>query len=287
MRPARYLEVVLRRVVVAAAGILSLVVAGCAARVESLASTQEGAVVLTSAGETRQLEVTALDAAGQAIEKAKVAFSSADPSVATVDESGKVTAVRSGMTEISARSGEVVRDFVVDVQIPETLQIQPMPPLTLVGMGTRVQMKADVLDALNRPVSGAEVEWEVADASIAELLDGGLLIARSVGRTQLTARFGSLSSTFAVNVRAPAFSRLDFGIGVVSVPVGKTLSAPVTAIGKTGNQVRGVPVRYESANEAIATVDPASGEIRGVKRGRTTVSAVSGEASVKLQVRVD
>ena len=58
-------------------------------------------------GATKQFTATVKDANGFTISGASVKWSSADPSVATVDDSGLVTAVASGDTKIKATSGGV------------------------------------------------------------------------------------------------------------------------------------------------------------------------------------
>ena len=72
-------------------------------------------------GDQRPVQALALDALGQLIADAPIAWSSADPNVATVDNSGLVTAMHGGETILTVSSGSATAT--VAVRIPRTLRM--------------------------------------------------------------------------------------------------------------------------------------------------------------------
>ena len=72
---------------------------------------------LMSLGATVQLTATVLDQNGQSVEDAVVTWQSSDEAVATVSAQGLVTAVKNGVTRITATSGDVLASIGVSVHI--------------------------------------------------------------------------------------------------------------------------------------------------------------------------
>ncbi|MHB1298139.1 MAG: Ig-like domain-containing protein [Gemmatimonadaceae bacterium] len=87
----------------------------------SVASVEIGEVVdsLVEVGATWQLSAVAFNKARVELSGAALAWSSADPGVATVDATGLVTAVAAGETEIRATSGAVYDSVIVVVVVVE------------------------------------------------------------------------------------------------------------------------------------------------------------------------
>ncbi len=77
-----------------------------------------GVKLLGEAGATFRFAARVTDAQGSAISGAEVAWSVADPSVATVDATGQATAVAAGSTEVRAAAGEVSGTATLEVYIP-------------------------------------------------------------------------------------------------------------------------------------------------------------------------
>jgi len=87
----------------------------CAARV----SVQPSTLTFSTAGETAQLTVTVVDAEGRAVESPTLTWESGDPTVATVDATGLVTARASGITTVTATYNSVTTGGIdVAVRLP-------------------------------------------------------------------------------------------------------------------------------------------------------------------------
>ncbi|MXZ75860.1 MAG: hypothetical protein F4207_10420 [Gemmatimonadetes bacterium] len=75
---------------------------------------------LTEVGQTLQLAARVYDIDGEAIQSAPVTWSSSNPAVAKVDETGLVTAVFNGTTQITATSGDARESARISVDISGT-----------------------------------------------------------------------------------------------------------------------------------------------------------------------
>ena len=74
--------------------------------------------LLVEPGATFRFDVQVADARGAAITGAQVAWSVADPSVATVDAAGRATAVATGATEVRASAGDASGAASLEVYLP-------------------------------------------------------------------------------------------------------------------------------------------------------------------------
>ncbi len=88
-------------------------------------------LTLGAIGQTQQLSTTVKDANGNAIVGAPVTWSSSNSQVATVDQSGRVTAVCNGTTTVTATSGGMSGTSEVAVVTPTTVCTPPTARFTI------------------------------------------------------------------------------------------------------------------------------------------------------------
>ena len=165
---------------------------------------------LTSIGERLQLAARVLDADRRTIiVGANVAWKSSDETVATVSDSGLVTAVDNGVASITATTGDVSASIEVTVmQSPDSIVIDP-EEATLAEIGDTVQLIARVLDRNGHAIEGAGVTWESGDRAIATVDDQGLVTAAASGTVDITARSGDVSSASSVTVKGVVGAVMD------------------------------------------------------------------------------
>jgi hypothetical protein len=144
-----------------------------------------------------------------------IGWSSSDTRVATVDERGKVKALRAGTTKIKAKLGAVESsEWIVSVADAKP-PVQPVAVPALVGLtisaGRRDLVEKDkvVLHAKGKYSDGSEktlsrgVQWQSSDRTIASINDSGELVASRPGRVEIVARADQLrSAPFAFSVKA-------------------------------------------------------------------------------------
>ena len=150
-------------------------------RVASIAVTPD-AVAL---GATVQLSAQVLDADGEEVSVA-VHWESADPLVATVDASGRVTARANGVADITASVDSRSASATVTVQHRVNCwSIEPWSnnqnPLTFESLGDTVQFSVDPRDANGYALSDDLFFWQVPDRRIARIRDGSTWYLRVSG----------------------------------------------------------------------------------------------------------
>ena len=154
---------------------------------------------LAALGETLQMTATPRDADGEPVQGATLAWTSSHPRVATVNDSGLVTATGNGGARIAATSGEFSASVIVTVS-QEAVRVAITPGSPRISVGQTLQLTANVLDGNDGRLKGAAVTWESRNPAVATVSVTGLVGAVANGSTRITATSGDLSGTVQVVV---------------------------------------------------------------------------------------
>ena len=174
--------------------LVALVVAACGPSVKTV-TVEPAKVTLDAKGATVRLAAIARDDKGQPIDaaKLKVVWSSSAPQVAAVDETGGVTAQRSGEAAISVAVGEVKGTAAVVVSIPVSVSVSAVS--RDLRPGESVVLSVVVVDDAGKPVAVPRtINWTTSDAAIAKVAEGNVL-AVGPGTATVTAAAGALKGT--------------------------------------------------------------------------------------------
>lgn len=174
--------------------------AGCTPQVAKLEVTPAN-VTLHKADQIAALKMTASDASGKKVEKAQVTWTSADPTVATVDATGTITAKKSGTTNVTAQAGQAIAEVPVTVAIYSKLTVNP-DKLEL-KVGEKGTLQAQILDEKGAPLPGA-VTWMSENDKLAKVDAQGHVEAVAVGTAKLMAHAQDLNASVAVTIAAAA-----------------------------------------------------------------------------------
>ena len=167
-----------------------------------------------------QLEAEALDVDSEPIADVELAWTTSDSLVALVSQTGLVTGVGMGQTEIRAEADKVESNIcdITVVGAPETVQI--VEPAQAVSVDGTQPLNARVLDGLGQTVPVEGLTWAAADETIISLSpvagdsvasEQGTWTANVTGQAQgvtsVTAAYGMLvSDPINVYVMALVFS---------------------------------------------------------------------------------
>ena len=175
------------------------------AQAVAVITIEPASVLFDAVGQTLQLSATTTDVGGASVDGAPVEWTVGDPAVATVDETGLVTAVAHGSTSVVAVSGEATVSVEVTVQIPVVLETAELP------VGT---VSAAYDAALTASGGSGSYEWAVT----AGVLPPGLSLVAAVPAIQGTPTAAGL---------------FDFTLTVTSdgPPVSGALSITIIALG--------------------------------------------------------
>ncbi len=235
---------------------------------------------LAALGASVQLSAEVRNQNGVVMAGTTVNWNSSSASVATVDQSGLVTAVGDGTAVIAASlnqgSGPTGTAIVTVTQSIVSVEVSPLTA-ELTALGATVQLTAGALDANGHAVAEAEFSWESSDAAVATVDASGLVTGVAVGVATITASAESASGSAGVTVMQPVAS-VEVSPSAETIGLGGTLQLTAEGFDANGHAVAEAELSWESSDAAIATVD-ASGLVRGVAEGVATITASSGSAS--------
>lgn len=239
-------------------------------------------------GESATAETAAQDEKiAKAAEKLTLAWTSSDESVATVDETGTVTAVAAGEAEITAAVKDTeMQDVCVitvkvsakELKVPDTLEVKLNDTDE-----TAIEAKCEPEDAYNISFDFASSDEEVATVD----KDGKVKVLKA-GECDITTTLlqdGEKVTEKTTHVKAfyeVESITLDSNEGKLTVGNSHTIKAtvaPEEVAAKT-------TIEWSSSNEKVATVD-SNGKVTAVSSGNATITATAGEESANYEVTVE
>lgn len=258
--------------------------AACGPSVKKVAVDPPSAT-LDQKGASAVLKATARDEKDRPVtEGVKVAWTSSAPLVASVDEAGKVTALKSGEATITAAVGEVKGSAKVFVAIPATVALAPASLSMKPGESAALEVK--VADDSGKTLAApANVVWASSDPAVATV-GYGRVAALSGGKAVISASVGALKAEAAVTVKLPEFAKLVVKPGRLALAkAGATGKLGAVALDRKGKPVGGVPVAWRSSADAVARVAQ-DGTVTAVKKGKAKITASAGGKSALAEVTV-
>jgi len=235
--------------------------------------TVEPATATVGVGRTSTLTARAFDAQDREIVGRTVEWSSARPSVVTVNENGAVTGVAAGgpVAVTATIEGKSAASQVTVTTIPVNTVVVA-PPTSTIGAGTTQQFTATLKDELGNTLTGRAVNWTSSNPTIATIGGAtGLATGLRPGTVTITATSEGKTGTaqLTVNIGAPA--KLAFVQQPSTVQAGATMTPAVTVEiqDAAGNRV----------TTSTATVTLSLNNAGGATLGGNTAVAVGGLAT--------
>lgn len=283
--------------IMAVAMAVSLV--GCGVDITSVGLPTD---IVLEKGETQQLNIeygtddkAEQEKIAEAASKLNLTWSSSDEDVATVDETGLVTAVGAGEADITVSVADAnisstthikVVILPTGVEAPETLSLE------LNGEATKA------LGAKMTPEDATDVKlaYLSSDESVATVDESGNVTAVGVGECTITTTIvadttataedaGVDSEMLVVPENAKAETKVTVGKAIESITldsnegvltVGNTHTIKATVFPEDATDKA---VTWESSDESIATVD-AEGNVTAKGTGNVTIMAVNSDGDV-------
>ena len=239
-------------------------------------------------GESATAETAAQDEKiAKAAEKLTLAWTSSDESVATVDETGTVTAVAAGEAEITATVKDTEMQDVCVITVKVSAKELKVPDTLDVKLNdtdeTAIEAKCEPKDASNISFDFASSDEEVATVD----KDGKVKVLKA-GECDITTTLlqdGEKVTEKTTHVKAfyeVESITLDSNEGKLTVGNSHTIKAtvaPEEVAAKT-------TIEWSSSDEKVATVD-SNGKVTAVSSGNATITATAGEESANYEVTVE
>ena len=239
-------------------------------------------------GESATAETAAQDEKiAKAAEKLTLAWTSSDESVATVDETGTVTAVAAGEAEITAAVKDTeMQDVCVitvkvsakELKVPDTLEVKLNDTDE-----TAIEAQCEPEDASNISFDFASSDEEVATVD----KDGKVKVLKA-GECDITTTLmqdGEKVTEKTTHVKAfyeVESITLDSNEGKLTVGNSHTIKATVAPEEVAAETT----IEWSSSNEKVATVD-SNGKVTAISSGNATITATAGEESANYEVTVE
>ncbi|MCU6707468.1 family 10 glycosylhydrolase [Paenibacillus sp. J5C_2022] len=235
-------------------------------------------------GQQRQAEAFATMAGASALQQvtAGTAFVSSDPSVATVDSTGAVTAVGPGMTAISAEYAGLQASYMLSVgdSAAALLGIELMGS-THLETGAMEQLQAVAFyegnpDGMALSPETANIAFASSDTSVATVDGNGVIIAVGEGSSIISAEWQGRSFSYGLNVTDPVPVLQSIRIAdLTPLTAGESKSLRVMAAYTLLEEEVDVTAQasYTSSNPAVADVNE-DGLVSAHAAGTTRIRAV-------------
>ena len=205
-----------------------------------------------------------------------VTFKSLNEKVAIVDANGVVTGVSEGNADIviTTEEGGFEAKCTVRVDGIDARGIERVGDKT-VTMGLnqtrQLQVKITPSDTTNK-----NVQWTSSNNSVATVDSNGVVISKNSGSTIITATtHNGLKTEFFIEVETPV-TNITLNSNEINLNPGGTFKLDATVNPSNASNKN---IKWISANESIATVDP-SGNVTADVAGTTYISAVSADGKV-------
>lgn len=195
----------------------------------------------------------------------ELTYRSSKKSVATVDENGLITAVKSGSTTVTVSCDGTKATCKVTVR---------QPRITISSKKLTLYRKQEARLSVTS-TSTSTPKWKSNRSSVATVDQNGVVTAVKHGTATITVTIDGVKKTCEVTVKQPTVS-LSLTQLQLTTGESKTVQAEVSS----GN----APV-FSSSNTAVATVSD-SGKVTAVGAGKAYIYASEDGAKAKLKVTV-
>jgi uncharacterized protein YjdB len=202
--------------------------------------------------------------------KNEITWSSSDPSLVTINESGLATAVAKGLDRqravtLTAVSGKISGTAKMTVTPPEWVKIEVTPAIPFVAAGRTVQFSAQgVLTDETVRALPAGMKWSSSDPASVTISENGLVtvIAKGVEKPRaitITALFGKVIGLAKLTVTPAELASLHVAPSLPFTPAGKSVQFIAEGTFSDGTIRSPFDVAWSSSDTTAATIDSKTG----------------------------
>ncbi|MCC6316302.1 MAG: Ig-like domain-containing protein [Gemmatimonadaceae bacterium] len=230
-------------------------------------------------GQTTQAAAVATDDNGNTVAAPVLTWSSSDPTIASVNGGGIISAVSGGTATIMASVGGVTgaASITVNAAAPAavasvTVALTP----TTTTAGATAQATVVLRDSAGNVLTGRSYGLSSDKPTIATVNTSGLVTAVSAGLTNIRATSGGKMGfrLFKVTSGAPVIASVVVDAPTTQMDVGDTQTATAVALDASGDTVSTGPFAWTSSAPTILSVS-SGGQLTAIAAGSATITAVT------------
>ena len=229
-------------------------------------------------GETTSLSVVVTPA--DATLKEKVVWSSSDETIATIDESGIITAIKEGNATISATVEGKKAECLVTIDYVHVSSIDISQSEATMYIGENIHLTATLMPT---NVTYKTIEWTSSNEDVVMVSNNGEVTAVGKGAAIVTARSDGKETHCSCTVLVP-LSSLSFDKNSLSLFNGS--SATLVIVKNPSDATIKGDISWASSNSAIATVSD-SGVVTAINKGSATITAAVDGCTASCHVTVN
>lgn len=210
-------------------------------------------------------------------------WSSSDPTLASVDDTGNVTGIansNNNAVTITASYNGLTGTTTVYITSAAPASLQLTPATASIASGTTLQYTANVVytDGSIQPVT-AGLTWQSSSSSVAAINVNGLVTAYAPGKSTISVAYDSLSATASLTVTPATLASLVVTPASTVVGVNGTVQYTATGVfSDQSTQDMTSQVVWISSNASAALIN-AAGLASGISAGTTSITAAFGAVS--------
>jgi len=245
-----------------------------------LAVTPPAATVIVSKTQSLQAMGSFSDGSTRDL-TASVTWNSADTTTASVSAAGVVTGGATGVTIVTAHSGNFSASTQITVTsanvcaTPVSIAVTPVNPTVPVNTTQQMVATGTNSDASTCDITDL-VTWSSSTIANATVSASGLVKGVAAGSLTVTATLGSVTGSTSVSVTAPSITSISVTPDDMTLAIGVGEQYTASAIYSDGSiQDLVTGVTWTSSNSSVATVD-SNGLATTLGAGTTTITATVG-----------
>lgn len=222
------------------------------------------------------LSVTArvVDASGARLSNARLYWSTENPAIATVSQSGNVVAVAPGATRLAVSSRGVSAIVPVTVAALPVAVVRVTPASTKVRAGSSVTLRADAMNSAGDTITGNPVLWTSSNDVVATVSSFGIATGVSPGIASIVASVNGVTGSALVVVEAVPVASVRVLPVSGALFVGQSLQLTAVTEDSAGRPLTGRLVEWTSSAPAVVTVS-STGIVHALASGSATIAARS------------
>lgn len=208
----------------------------------------------------------------------QVLWQSDNNAVSDIDFNGLLSGNSVGSSIITASLGTISNTASVTITPATLSSISVIPGVTSIANGTNISLVANGIysDQSTQNLS-SQVTWLSGNSLILEVSTSGLVTARSVGSTTITANFNGQNSSSSITVTAAILISIEITPLTQSLPAGTTQAFSATGI-YSDNSFQDITdlVTWISSNTTVATINNTpdnKGQLGSLISGQTNITA--------------